>query len=385
MFAVGAVAASVGWFPLAPREVYRPTYQVSRSYFENINRSNAVIAPANIVNVYNTINVTKNTAVVNNTTNVTQTYANQQVPGAVVAVPQRVFAQSQPVAKAVLPVSKTAALAAPIVLTAPVAPVIQSVHGGSSGAEVKPPVHAQAAVTHTAPPPPPVPFVAQQALLAAKPGAPIDDTHRGQLKPAAATANAPVVSVLAPSKTPASVALPPATPPSGKTPETRKAELPANAATHVDAARTDNAKSDTAPANVVKAADAAKSANAPVPKAEVSRPDTTRVDAARAEAAKVDAARAAEARSAAMKAEAAKVDAARANAAKADMARAEALRAEAAKAAKVQQNAPRPMAPKTEESRPPAKEMHVPAPRSAAELKLEEEKKRAEEEAAHKR
>ena len=408
--AVGAVAAAVGWFPLAPREVYRPTYQVSRSYFDHINRSNAVIAPANIVNVYNTINVTKNTTVVNNTTNVTQTYANQQVPGAVVAVPQRVFAQSQPVAKAVLPVSKTAALGAPIVLTAPVAPVLQSVHGGSSGADVKPPVHAQAAVTHTAPPSPPVPFEAQQALLAAKPGTPIDDTHRGQLKPAVTTANAPIVSVLAPPKTPASIALPPANPPSGKTPETRKAEMPGSVAVRVDATKTDNAKVDTAPANAVKAADAVKSANAPVPKAEASRPDTTRVDAARAEAARV-----AEARSVAMKAEAAKADAARANAAsaanqkmeaskavaereaaakadaaranvaKVDMARAEALKAEADKAAKLQQNAVRAMAPKSEASRPSAKEMHVPAPRSAAELKLEEEKKRAEEEAAHKR
>ncbi len=43
----GALAAAVGWFPLAPREVYQPSYPVSRGYFDNINRSNAVIAPAN--------------------------------------------------------------------------------------------------------------------------------------------------------------------------------------------------------------------------------------------------------------------------------------------------------------------------------------------------
>ena len=72
----------VGWFPLAPREVYQPSYPVSRTYFDSINRSNAVIAPTTITNVYNT-------TIVNNTTNVTQVtnviYANQQVPGAVVA------------------------------------------------------------------------------------------------------------------------------------------------------------------------------------------------------------------------------------------------------------------------------------------------------------
>ena len=71
--AVGAVAASVGCFRLAPTEVYRPTYQVSRSSFAHINRTNAVIAPANIVNVYNTINVT-------------QTCPNQQVPDTAVVV-----------------------------------------------------------------------------------------------------------------------------------------------------------------------------------------------------------------------------------------------------------------------------------------------------------
>jgi hypothetical protein len=56
-----AAAAAVGWFPLAPREVYQPSYPVSRGYFDNINRSNAVIAPTTITNVYNTTNVTNTT------------------------------------------------------------------------------------------------------------------------------------------------------------------------------------------------------------------------------------------------------------------------------------------------------------------------------------
>jgi len=33
----------VAWFPLGPREVYRPSYPVSRGYFENVNQSNTVI------------------------------------------------------------------------------------------------------------------------------------------------------------------------------------------------------------------------------------------------------------------------------------------------------------------------------------------------------
>jgi hypothetical protein len=97
---VGAVAAAVGWFPLAPREVYRPSYPVSRVYFDSINRSNAVIAPTVINNVYNTT-IVNNTTNVTNTTNITNVvYANRQVTGAVVAVPAQVFAQAQPVAKA---------------------------------------------------------------------------------------------------------------------------------------------------------------------------------------------------------------------------------------------------------------------------------------------
>ena len=48
------LAANVGWFPLAPREVYRPSYPVSRNYFERVNRSNTTVAPATITSAYNT-------------------------------------------------------------------------------------------------------------------------------------------------------------------------------------------------------------------------------------------------------------------------------------------------------------------------------------------
>ena len=50
----GTVSASVGWFPLAPRDVYRPSYAVSQRYFEAVNRSNAAIPPTTITNVYKT-------------------------------------------------------------------------------------------------------------------------------------------------------------------------------------------------------------------------------------------------------------------------------------------------------------------------------------------
>ncbi len=66
---------------------------MSRRYFEDINSSNTVINNTVINNYYNNTNVTNNV------------YVNRQVPGAVVAVPRTVFAQSQPVSSAMVRVS----------------------------------------------------------------------------------------------------------------------------------------------------------------------------------------------------------------------------------------------------------------------------------------
>lgn len=88
---VGGSANAMAWFPLAPREVYRPAYPVSRGYFENLNRGNTVINPAVIANTYNNVKVTN------------VTYANRQVSGAVVATSPHAFVQSQPVARAAPP------------------------------------------------------------------------------------------------------------------------------------------------------------------------------------------------------------------------------------------------------------------------------------------
>jgi len=82
--------SGVAWFPLGPREVYRPPYQVSRGYFENVNRSNTNVSPATITNVYNNVNVTN------------ITYANRSAPNAVVAVPASAFATACDCTNAVL-------------------------------------------------------------------------------------------------------------------------------------------------------------------------------------------------------------------------------------------------------------------------------------------
>ena len=194
----GGMPGGIGWFALGPREVYRPSYHVSRGYFDTINRSNTVINTTVINNYYDNTNVTN------------VTYANRQVPGAVIAVPTTTFVQSQPVSRAAIPVTREMVAAAPVVGVAPVAPTEQSVRG-SGAARGKPPVRAfdRPVVARTAPPAAPVGFAAQREQLNASRGKPLDDAARKQVKPIA-TAQAPVVNVVAPSRAAPATILPPA-------------------------------------------------------------------------------------------------------------------------------------------------------------------------------
>jgi hypothetical protein len=191
----------VGWFPLAPREVYRPSYPVSRGYYENINRSNTVVNNTVINNTYNNTNVTN------------IVYVNRQVPGAVVAVPTTTFVQSQPVSRAVVRVTPNMVAAAPVAVVPNAAPTERSVRGAAGAGDKPPPrVFERPVVARTAPPAAPIGFAAQQAQLAAKPGQPLDDAERKALKPAVA-APAPAVKVVAPAQTAPPTARPPAVAP----------------------------------------------------------------------------------------------------------------------------------------------------------------------------
>jgi len=187
----------VAWFPLGPREVYRPSYAVSRGYFENVNRSNTVINTTVINNYYNNSNVTN------------VVYANRQVAGAVVAVPTATFVQSQPVGRAAVRVAPATIASAPIAVVPSVAPTERSVHGAAPAGDKPPPrVFERSVVARTAPPPAAVGFAAQQQQLVATPGKPLDDNARRELKPATAVP-APVVNVIAPAKISPPAAAPP--------------------------------------------------------------------------------------------------------------------------------------------------------------------------------
>lgn len=176
----------VAWFPLGPREVYRPAYPVSRHYFENVNHSNTVINNTVINNFYDNSNVTN------------IVYANRRVEGAVVAVPATAFVQSQPVSRSSVRVSRDMIARAPVADAPSLAPTGKSVRGAAAQRD-KPPRRAfeRPAIVRTAPPAARAGFAAQEQHLKAKPGRPLDDDARKQLKPAAAE-TAPVVKLIVP-------------------------------------------------------------------------------------------------------------------------------------------------------------------------------------------
>ena len=187
----------IAWFPLGPREVYRPSYPVSRRYFENVNVSNTVINTTVINNYYNNTNVTN------------VTYVNRQVPGAIVAVPTTAFVQSQPVNRSAVRVTQAMVASAPVAAVAAVAPTQTSVRGAAAQRE-KPPARAveRPVVAHTAPPAPRAGFAAQQQQLAATPGKPLEDAERKQLKPDRAATPAAVRVIAAQPKAAAPTAPP---------------------------------------------------------------------------------------------------------------------------------------------------------------------------------
>jgi len=190
----------VGWFPLGWGEPYVPSYRVSRVYFENVNVRNTRIV--NITNVTNNYYVNNNTTVVNrNVTNIR--YANQNVRGAVTAVPTRVMVNSQAVGRAGVAVPENEVRASTVAMAAPVAPARTSVLGaGAGGRSAAPPArvgNARPVFAKTAPPPKPVPFEAKQEQLARTPGRPLDNQTEAELcakferenPPAPARNNAP--------------------------------------------------------------------------------------------------------------------------------------------------------------------------------------------------
>jgi hypothetical protein len=243
-----AAGVSVGWFPLGPREVYVPSYPVSRTYVNNVNVSNTTVNTTVVNNYYNTTVINKNTNITNNNVTVNnQHYVNQGVPGAVSATTPQAFTSAQSVSKNSVAVNAREVASAPVVHSAPsVAPSKQAVLGAGATATAKPPAALanRAVVAKATPPPPPVSFAKQQQAIQANGGKPLAMSQVRQIQPETAPAR-PNIKIAPPSQ--------PATP--------RNVQV--NKTVSQPPAQTANPNRPSAPVNAVQPVPANKPGNPP--------------------------------------------------------------------------------------------------------------------------
>ncbi|HEY6764929.1 MAG TPA: DUF6600 domain-containing protein [Candidatus Sulfotelmatobacter sp.] len=152
-----SVGVGVGWFPLAPGEVFVPGYRVSRGYVNNVNITNTVVNVSRVTNVYNTV-------VINRTNNIT--YVNQRVNNGVTVVSRDTFVNARPVGQNIMRVEPRELASAPVSHRVAEEPVRQSVLGAGRPAPVRPPaaVLTRRVVAQRTPPAPARTFEQRQAL-----------------------------------------------------------------------------------------------------------------------------------------------------------------------------------------------------------------------------
>jgi hypothetical protein len=166
--AVGGGPA-IGWFPLAPREVWVPAYHYSPAYIERVNVTNTVIVNRTVINNINVTNVN---------------YVNRTVPGAVTVVPQSALTVGRPVATAAVRVPPDVVARAEVRNVAVVAPERGAVLGGRVQTSAAPPAALvnRTVVARQAPPPPQPAFAQQQQLLRQNPGQPVPRSSLAEIQ-----------------------------------------------------------------------------------------------------------------------------------------------------------------------------------------------------------
>ncbi len=158
VFVGGGRPGVAAWFPLGPREVYRPAYRVSDRYIRQINRGHVT-----------------NVTVVNNV------YLNQRVPGAVTAVSRDTFVSARRIGRTGMIADRREFANAPVIgSAAPIAPERASVLGRSGRATAAPParVAERQVVARRPAPAPPVSFESRRQALEANPGRPVEAAPR---------------------------------------------------------------------------------------------------------------------------------------------------------------------------------------------------------------
>ncbi len=134
-FSVGGFSLTLGgggvtaWFPLGPREVYRPWYRSSTVYVNRVNVTNIYNRnPVEVRNIYNDRR--------DRFADAQRNYANRNI--ATVAIPQRSFGSGRPVRESMVKGDQRQFQNAPI-LQRPPAPAPQQQGGGRPPARVMPP------------------------------------------------------------------------------------------------------------------------------------------------------------------------------------------------------------------------------------------------------
>lgn len=147
----------VGWFPLAPGEVYVPAYHVSRVYVNNMNVTNTTVNVTTVTNVYNRVVINKT---VNNVT-----YVNQHVTNSVTVVSHDAFVNARPVAQNLVRVDAREIASAPVSHVVAAEPIRTSVAGAGRPVTVRPPaaVISRPVVAVRTPPSPPRSIEQRQA------------------------------------------------------------------------------------------------------------------------------------------------------------------------------------------------------------------------------
>jgi hypothetical protein len=150
------VGEGVGWFPLAPGEVYVPPYRVSRVYVNNVNVTNTRVNVTQVTNVYNNYTVNKVTNV---------TYVNQRVNNGVTVVSHDTFVNARPVDRNLARADARQLTEAPVSHMAPVQPERTSVIGPGAPVRARPPaaIENRRVIATRNPTPPRAPFEQRQA------------------------------------------------------------------------------------------------------------------------------------------------------------------------------------------------------------------------------
>ena len=122
----------VGWFPLAPGEVYVPWYRTSRVYVNSINLSNTRVNVTQITNVYNVYNSRRP-----NATRIS--YVNQRVNNGITVVSRDTFVNARPVRGNIVRVDQKTIVQAPVTRNIGIQPGRPSVVGAGRPVNFHPP------------------------------------------------------------------------------------------------------------------------------------------------------------------------------------------------------------------------------------------------------